>query len=307
MSATVPEFWLSPLALAVLGLVVGSFLNVVIHRLPRMLERRWWGDVSAQLADADAHQDAFGRPPHPVLSEAAAQVRQGVDGLPALGLARPRSHCPACRHRLAWYENLPLLGWLRLRGRCAACGARIPSRYPLVEALTAALFAALGLRFGAVPEVLAWCGFAATLVALAAIDWETTLLPDDLTLPLLWAGLAAAALGWTVNPGAAITGAAMGYLVLWTVHAVFKLVAGKEGMGHGDFKLLAALGAWLGAQSLLPVLLLASVIGATVGLAMKAAGTLREGRYVPFGPFLAGGGLAVLLAGPQDVARWMGW
>ena len=307
MSATVPEFWLSPLALAVLGLVVGSFLNVVIHRLPRMLERRWWGDVSAQLADADAHQVAFGRPPHPVLSEAAAQVRQGVDGLPALGLARPRSHCPACRHRLAWYENLPLLGWLRLRGRCAACGARIPSRYPLVEALTAALFAALGLRFGAVPEVLAWCGFAATLVALAAIDWETTLLPDDLTLPLLWAGLAAAALGWTVNPGAAITGAAMGYLVLWTVHAVFKLVAGKEGMGHGDFKLLAALGAWLGAQSLLPVLLLASVIGATVGLAMKAAGTLREGRYVPFGPFLAGGGLAVLLAGPQDVARWMGW
>jgi leader peptidase (prepilin peptidase)/N-methyltransferase len=307
VSATVPEFWLSPLALAVLGLVVGSFLNVVIHRLPRMLERRWWGDVSAQLADADAHQDAFGRPPHPVLSEAAAQVRQGVDGLPALGLARPRSHCPACRHRLAWYENLPLLGWLRLRGRCAACGARIPSRYPLVEALTAALFAALGLRFGAVPEVLAWCGFAATLVALAAIDWETTLLPDDLTLPLLWAGLAAAALGWTVNPGAAITGAAMGYLVLWTVHAVFKLVAGKEGMGHGDFKLLAALGAWLGAQSLLPVLLLASVIGATVGLAMKAAGTLREGRYVPFGPFLAGGGLAVLLAGPQDVARWMGW
>lgn len=302
-----PEFWLSPLALAVLGLVVGSFLNVVIHRLPRMLERRWWGDVSAQLADADAHQDAFGRPPHPVLSEAAAQVRQGVDGLPALGLARPRSHCPACRHRLAWYENLPLLGWLRLRGRCAACGARIPSRYPLVEALTAALFAALGLRFGAVPEVLAWCGFAATLVALAAIDWETTLLPDDLTLPLLWAGLAAAALGWTVNPGAAITGAATGYLVLWTVHAVFKLVAGKEGMGHGDFKLLAALGAWLGAQSLLPVLLLASVIGATVGLAMKAAGTLREGRYVPFGPFLAGGGLAVLLAGPQDVARWMGW
>jgi leader peptidase (prepilin peptidase)/N-methyltransferase len=307
VSATVPEFWLSPLALAVLGLVVGSFLNVVIHRLPRMLERRWWGDVSAQLADADAHQDAFGRPPHPVLSEAAAQVRQGVDGLHAIGLARPRSHCPACRHRLAWYENLPLLGWLRLRGRCAACGARIPSRYPLVEALTAALFAALGLRFGAVPEVLAWCGFAATLVALAAIDWETTLLPDDLTLPLLWAGLAAAALGWTVNPGAAITGAAMGYLVLWTVHAVFKLVAGKEGMGHGDFKLLAALGAWLGAQSLLPVLLLASVIGATVGLAMKAAGTLREGRYVPFGPFLAGGGLAVLLAGPQDVARWMGW
>jgi leader peptidase (prepilin peptidase)/N-methyltransferase len=307
VSAATLEFWLSPPALAALGLVVGSFLNVVIHRLPRMLERQWWSDVSAQMADADAHQAAFGRPPHPVLGEAAAQLRQGVDGLPALGLARPRSHCPACGHRLAWHENLPLLGWLRLRGRCAACGVRIPARYPLVETLTAALFAALGLRFGAVPEVLAWCGFAAALVALAAIDWDTTLLPDDLTLPLLWAGLAAAALGWTVGPGAAIAGAATGYLVLWTVHAVFKLVAGKEGMGHGDFKLLAALGAWLGAQALLPVLLLASVIGAAVGLAMKAGGTLREGRYVPFGPFLAGGGLAVLLAGPQNVTRWMGW
>lgn len=298
---------LSPLALAVLGLVVGSFLNVVIHRLPRMLERRWWGDVSAQLADADAHQDAFGRPPHPVLGEAAVQVRQGVEELPALDLARPRSHCPACGHRLAWHENLPLLGWLHLRGRCAACGVRIPARYPLVEAMTTALFAALGLRFGAVPEVLVWCGFAATLVALAAIDWDTTLLPDDLTLPLLWAGLAAAAWGWTVSPEAAIIGAVTGYLVLWTVHAVFKVVTGKEGMGHGDFKLLAALGAWLGAQSLLPVLLLASVIGAAVGMAMKAAGTLREGRYVPFGPFLVGGALTVLLAGPQDVARWMGW
>ena len=301
------EHGLSPPALAVLGLVVGSFLNVVIHRLPRMLERRWWGEVSAQLADADAHREAFGQPPHPVLGEAATQVQHRVEDLPALGLARPRSHCPACGHRLAWHENLPLLGWLRLRGRCSACGARIPARYPLVEAFTAALFAAVGLRFGAVPEVLAWCGFAAALVALAAIDWETTLLPDDLTLPLLWAGLVAAALGWTVSPAAAIGGAAAGYLVLWGVHAVFRLVAGKEGMGHGDFKLLAALGAWLGAQSLLPVLLLASVVGAAVGLAMKAAGTLREGRYVPFGPFLAGGGLAVLLAGPQDVARWMGW
>ena len=299
------EFWLSPWTLALLGLLAGSFVNVVVHRLPRMLERRWWAEVAGHLADADAHQRTFGRPPAAVLGEVVEHLEEGAATLPALGLARPRSHCPACGHRLAWHENVPLLGWLRLRGRCAACGAPIGLRYPLIEALMAGLFVAFGMRLGAQPVVLAWCGFAAALVALSAIDWETTLLPDDLTLPLLWAGLLAAALDWTVTPGTAVVGAAAGYLSLWTVHRVFQLVTGKEGMGYGDFKLLAALGAWLGWQALLPVVLLASVLGAAVGLAMKASGTLREGRYVPFGPFLAGGGLAVALAGPQQAARWM--
>lgn len=299
-------FWLSPPLLALLGLVVGSFLNVVIHRWPLMLERQWWGEVAAQLGDADAHQRAFGAPPAGALDAAAQHLQQRLDALGPLGLARPRSHCPVCGHRLAWHENLPLLGWLRLRGRCAACGARIPARYPVVELLTAALFGALALRHGAAPQVLLWCGVAAALVALSVIDWETTLLPDGLTLPLLWAGLLASALGWTVAPADAIAGAAAGYGVLWAVHDGFRLATGKDGMGHGDFKLLAALGAWLGWQALLPVLLLASVIGAGVGLAMKAAGTLREGRYVPFGPFLAGAGLAVMLAGTPRVLAWIG-
>jgi leader peptidase (prepilin peptidase)/N-methyltransferase len=153
-----------------------------------------------------------------------------------------------------------------------------------------------------------WCGVAAVLVTLSAIDWDTTLLPDDLTQPLLWAGLVAAAVGWSgQRPEAALTGAVAGYLALWSVYWLFKLATGKEGMGHGDFKLLAALGAWLGWQALLPIVLMASVLGALVGLVMKLNGQLREGRYVPFGPFLAGGGLVVLLAGTERVLALMGW
>jgi len=302
------EWLLSPAALAILGLVIGSFLNVVIHRLPRMMQRQWWAEVAGQLQDDESHQQVFGKP-LPAPAQALGQtLEEGLIALPRLNLAAPRSHCPACGHLIGWSENVPLLGWLRLRGRCSACGTRIPARYPFVELLTGLLFAAVGWRFGPQPAALMWCAVAAYLVALSAIDWDTTMLPDSLTQPLTWAGLVAALLGWSGLPvTTALTGAVVGYLALWSVYWLFKLVTGKEGMGHGDFKLLAALGAWLGAQALLPVLLLASVIGAAVGLAMKAGGTLREGRYVPFGPFLAGGGLAVLLAGPQNVTRWMGW
>jgi len=154
---------------------------------------------------------------------------------------------------------------------------------------------------------LLWCGFAATLVALAGIDWDTTLLPDSLTLPLLWAGLVASALGWTIPLHSALWGAVVGYLSLWSVYWLFKLTTGKEGMGFGDFKLLAALGAWLGLKMILPVVLAASIIGAIVGIGMKFGGNLREGRYVPFGPFLAGAGLVVMLAGQARVLRWLGW
>ena len=278
----VEELFLSPFVLALFGLCVGSFLNVVIHRLPLILERGWKME-SADLLGV-AHDES-----------------------PALTLSTPRSRCPSCGHAITWYENIPLLSYAWLRGRCSACKTPISARYPLIELLTGALFAAIGWHFGAVPGVLLWCAFAAVLVALAGIDWDTTLLPDSLTLPLLWAGLVASALGWTIPLHSALWGAVVGYLSLWSVYWLFKLTTGKEGMGFGDFKLLAALGAWLGLKMILPVVLAASIIGAVVGIGMKFGGQLREGRYVPFGPFLAGAGLVVMLAGQARVLRWLGW
>jgi leader peptidase (prepilin peptidase) / N-methyltransferase len=302
------RFLLEPWALALLGLCIGSFLNVVVHRMPLMMERQWWGDLGAMLADTTAWKRVFGAADAPRgLPEVAAGVESAVAALPPLSLSRPRSRCPACGHAIAWHENIPVLGWLRLRGRCSACGTTIGWRYPAVEIAVGLLFLAIGLRFGATPVALLWCAMVAVLVAAALIDWDTTLLPDDLTLPLLWAGLVAAWAGWTIDLRAAVIGAVAGYGALWLVTTVFKIVTGKQGMGHGDFKLLAALGAWLGASMLLPIVLLSSLIGAVVGLAMKARGSLREGRYVPFGPFLVGAGLVVILASPDRVQGWMGF
>ncbi len=272
----------SPFALALIGLCVGSFLNVVIHRLPLMLERGWKID-SAEMLGVPLD------PPAPIT------------------LSTPRSRCPSCGHAIAWHENVPVLSYLWLRGRCSACRSAISARYPFVEILTAAAFAVVGFKFGPQPVAWLWCGFVAVLIALAGIDWDTTLLPDSLTLPLLWAGLVASALGWTVALPDAVWGAVAGYLSLWSVYWIFKLATGKEGMGFGDFKLLAALGAWLGLKMLLPVILGASILGALVGIGMKLRSSLREGRYVPFGPFLAGSGIAVLLAGPARVLGWLGW
>jgi leader peptidase (prepilin peptidase)/N-methyltransferase len=208
---------------------------------------------------------------------------------------------------LRWHENLPVVGWLRLGGKCAACKSPISKRYPIIELVTGLAFAALSWHFGAQPTTLLWCGFVAALIALAMIDWDTTLLPDAINQPLLWAGLIAALMGWTVPLDKALIGALAGYLSLWSIYWLFKLATGKEGMGFGDFKLLAALGAWLGWQMILPIVLGASAIGAIVGLIMKMNAGLREGRYVPFGPFLAGGGLVVLFAGQQTVLGWLGW
>jgi leader peptidase (prepilin peptidase) / N-methyltransferase len=276
------EFLLSPWMLALLGLLIGSFLNVVIHRLPQMLERGWKLDSAEMLGLT-------------------------IEPPPEITLSRPRSRCPSCGHQIAWHENIPVLSWLRLGGKCSACKTRISARYPFVEIFTGLLFAAVAWRFGAQPTTLLWCGFVAVLVALAGIDWDTTLLPDNLTLPLLWAGLAAAAIGWTIPLSQAVWGAVAGYLSLWSVYWFFKKATGKEGMGYGDFKLLAALGAWLGVQMILPIVLGASVLGAVVGIFMKATGALREGRFVPFGPFLAGAGIVVLLAGQERVLGWLGW
>jgi leader peptidase (prepilin peptidase) / N-methyltransferase len=266
----------------VLGLLVGSFLNVVIYRLPQMLERQW-AEECAELA---------GKP---------------MDAAPPLSLVAPRSRCRQCGHVIRWYENVPVLSYVVLRGKCSACGAAIGWRYPMVELATAALFFFCVWHWGATPAGAAWCGFSAAIGALALIDWDTTLLPDDITLPLLWAGLILAALRWTeVSLPQALWGAVAGYLSLWLVYQGFKLLTGKEGMGYGDFKLFAALGAWFGWNALVPIILMASVIGAVVGIAMKFSSGLREGGYVPFGPFLAGAGLTAMIFGPSSILRAIG-
>jgi leader peptidase (prepilin peptidase)/N-methyltransferase len=266
----------------VLGLLVGSFLNVVIYRLPQMLERQW-AQECAELS---------GKP---------------MEAAQPLSLVAPRSRCRQCGHAIRWYENVPVLSYLFLRGKCSACGAAIGLRYPLVELATAALFFFSVWHWGATPAGAAWCGFSAAIVALALIDWDTTLLPDDITLPLLWAGLILAAQRWTdVSLPQALWGAVAGYLSLWLVYHGFKLVTGKEGMGYGDFKLFAALGAWFGWTALIPIILMASVIGAVVGIAMKFSSGLREGGYVPFGPFLAGAGLTAMIFGPSSILRTIG-
>jgi leader peptidase (prepilin peptidase) / N-methyltransferase len=267
---------------AVIGLLVGSFLNVVIYRLPQMLERQW-----------EAECAVLGGQPAPETAE--------------FNLMRPRSRCRQCGHVIRWYENVPVLSYLALRGKCSACGAPIGLRYPLVELATAALFFLSVRHWGATPAGAAWCAFSAALVTLALIDWDTTLLPDDITLPLVWAGLILAALRWIEVPlTQALWGAVAGYVSLWLVYKAFKLLTGKEGMGYGDFKLFAALGAWFGWQALVPIILMASAIGAVVGIAMKFSGGLREGGYVPFGPFLVGAGLTAMIFGPGSILAAIG-
>jgi leader peptidase (prepilin peptidase)/N-methyltransferase len=297
----------SPWFLALVGLAVGSFLNVVIHRLPLMLERQWWSDVLHQLRDDASFRRVFGSAAEPAVQSAATKLEQSIGKLTPFGLARPASRCPSCGTAIRWHQNIPVLSWFWLHGRCAACGTPISMRYPLIESICAGLFAAIAWRLDSQPTLWLWCGFAAALLALSMIDWDTTVLPDALTMPLLWAGLLASAAGWTIPLTHALIGAACGYLALWAVYWLFKLATGKEGMGYGDFKLLAALGAWLGWQALLPIILGASILGAVVGIGMKMSSALREGRYVPFGPFLAGAGLTVMLVGTRRTLDWLGW
>ncbi|HSH91088.1 MAG TPA: A24 family peptidase [Ramlibacter sp.] len=266
----------------VFGLLVGSFLNVVIYRFPKMLERQW----AAECADL---------------------AGQAPKEEPEFNLVRPRSRCRQCGHMIRWYENVPILSYLALRGKCSACGTPIGLRYPVVELATGLLFFFCVRHWGATPTAAAWCVFCAALVALAMIDWDTTLLPDDITMPLLWAGLIFSALKWTELPLAqAVWGAVAGYMSLWTIYQAFRLLTGKEGMGHGDFKLFAALGAWFGWQALVPIILMASIIGAFIGIAMKLSSGLREGKYVPFGPFLAGAGLTAMIFGPASILEAIG-
>jgi len=275
--------WSDAALAGILGLLVGSFLNVVIYRIPKMMERQWAAECADYAATIGIQAPAVAPPE-------------------VFNLSRPRSRCQACGHQLRWYENIPVLSYVFLRGRCSSCSVGISARYPMVELFTATLFFFCVQHWGATPTGLAWCFFSAMLVALAFIDWDTTLLPDDLTLPLLWAGLLASALQWIEVPlFSAVMGAVAGYLSLWLVYWGFKLATGKEGMGYGNFKLFAALGAWFGWQALVPLILMASVVGAIVGIALKFASNLREGGYVPFGPFLAGAGFLGMVFGPQAI------
>jgi leader peptidase (prepilin peptidase) / N-methyltransferase len=272
---------LSPFVLALLGLCIGSFLNVVIHRLPMMMERGW-------------------------RIESAELLGVAIDAPAPITLSAPRSRCPSCGHQIRWHENIPLLSYLRLGGKCSACRAPISLRYPAIEVLTALLFAACGWRFGAQPTVLLWCGLVASLVALAFIDLDTQFLPDDLTLPLMWAGIVSAALGWIpVTLAASVGGAVAGYLSLWLVFHAYRLIRGKEGMGAGDFKLLAALGAWMGWQLIPSIILLASAVGALVGIGLIVFRSHDRNVPIPFGPYLAGGGIAALFFGEPLMRLWM--
>jgi leader peptidase (prepilin peptidase)/N-methyltransferase len=268
---------------ALLGFVVGSFLNVVIHRLPKMLERDWDGQAADLLEQKKLGDVAIKLRPSPPAAR--------------YNLVSPPSTCPHCGHGIRAWENIPILSYAFLRGRCSACKARISIRYPIVEAVTGVISAYVGWRFGPTLAIAGGLVFCWSLIALTAIDIDTQLLPDDITLPLLWLGLIVNLNGVFSPLSSAVIGAAAGYLALWAVYWLFRLTTGKEGMGYGDFKLLAAIGAWLGWKLLPVVILLSSLVGAIVGISLIIFA--RHGRNVPipFGPYLAAAGLIGLFWG----------
>lgn len=264
------------------GLCIGSFLNVVIHRLPKMMEREWETQCAELRGEEATRTDS------------------------PLTLARPRSRCPSCGHWITALENIPVLSYLFLRGRCSSCGQKISLRYPLVEIVTGLLSAYTAWHFGPTLQTVGALLLLWSLIALAAIDVDTQLLPDAITLPLLWLGLAFNTASTYVDLSTAVIGAMAGYLSLWTVFWLFKLATGKEGMGYGDFKLLAALGAWLGWTMLPAIILLSSVVGAIVGITLIVVA--RHGRNIPipFGPYLAAAGVIALFWGQELTRSYLG-
>jgi len=265
-------------AVVVLGLAIGSFLNVVIHRLPIMLKENW----AQQCRELREQGQADGTGDQP------------------FNLMRPASHCPACGHRIRIIENIPVASYLFLRGRCASCHTRISPRYPLIELTTAMLSAITAVHFGFTLQAAAALAFTWTIIPLCMIDFDEQLLPDSITFPLLWAGLTLSLAGIFIDCQTSITGALAGYLSLWLVYHLFKLATGKEGMGYGDFKLLAAIGAWIGWQVLPVVILFSSVVGAITGILLIALKGRERSQPIPFGPFLASAGWLTLLWG-QDI------
>jgi leader peptidase (prepilin peptidase)/N-methyltransferase len=271
------------LAVSVLfGLVVGSFLNVVIHRLPRMMEREWATQCAELRGEAIPETEPF-------------------------SIVRPRSRCPDCGHQISALENIPILSYLIIGGRCKGCGKPISWRYPLVEALTGLAFGFVAWHFG--PAVAAAAGmlFSAAMIALTFIDFDTQLLPDSITLPLVWAGLLLNIFATFTDLASAVLGAVAGYLVLWSIYWLFKLATGKEGMGYGDFKLLAAIGAWLGWQILPLTILLSSLVGAIVGIALILLAGRGRNVPIPFGPYLATAGLIALFWGKAITQTYLGF
>jgi leader peptidase (prepilin peptidase)/N-methyltransferase len=273
--------WLLYVTVGFVGLCVGSFLNVVIHRLPKMMEAQW----RAECAELQ------GTPP-------AAQ--------PAYNLFKPDSACPSCGSKIRAWQNVPIVSWVALRGKCAACKAPISARYPAVEALTCLLSIAIAWRFGFSGAMIGALAFTWALVALTFIDLDTQLLPDDITLPLTWTGLLLNAFGLFVDLRSAVLGAIAGYMLLWSVYWAFRLIAKKEGMGYGDFKLLAAICAWFGWQVLPLVVLVSAVSGAVIGSLALVASKRGMDTRIPFGPYLAVGGMVALVWGREAVIRWVG-
>jgi leader peptidase (prepilin peptidase)/N-methyltransferase len=299
------------------GLIVGSFLNVVIYRLPIMLERQWraeCAELTAAAAESQLPAEAPGPGTAAALQADRMKTADTVAASPAearFNLAVPRSVCPSCRTPIKAIHNIPILSYLALRGRCANCHAHISLRYPAVELACGLATAGVALRFGV--HFPAACAALVTwfLLALAMIDLDTQLLPDSMTLPLLWAGILASLSGWTlpgvalpVDPRSAILGAAAGYLFLWSVYHVFRLATGKEGMGYGDFKLLGALGAWLGWQMLPLIVLLSSVVGACIGITLMVFKGRDHNVPLAFGPYLAIAGAIALFFGPALIRGW---
>ena len=279
-AAIVAVPWLWWTIAGLVGLCVGSFLNVVIHRLPRMLEQGW--------------------------ADQCAELRGETPGARATyNLFTPRSACPACKQPIRAHENIPVLSYFLLKAKCAQCGARISPRYPVIELAAAGFAVAAAWRFGPSYQALAIACLLWMLLALSAIDFDTQLLPDNLTLPLLWSGLILNSFGLFVPLGDALWGAVAGYLILWLVYWAFKLVTGKEGMGYGDFKLLAALGAWLGWQMLPVIILLSSVVGAVVGISLIVARGRDRNIPIPFGPYLAGAGVLSVFFGKLLMSMYL--
>lgn len=288
---TFPAVWIG--CIFVLGLLVGSFLNVVIHRVPIMLERDWKSQAEQILSGET----------EPALAPTKPAERYN--------LVVPRSACPKCKAQITATQNIPVISWLLLRGKCANCANPISARYPIIELFTAVLSAAVAWKFGVHWYTAAALFFTWMLIGMSGIDFDTTLLPDNMTLPLLWVGLLLSVVGTApglslpVDMKSSIIGAAAGYLSLWSVYQLFKLLTGKEGMGYGDFKLLGALGAWLGWQSLLLVILLSAFTGAVVGIALISVRGRDRNIPIPFGPYLAAAGWIALMWGDQLIGSYM--
>ena len=282
------QLWFYLTTIGLVSLCIGSFLNVVIYRLPLMMQREWQGECRLLLESE--------------LKSNKADESESLNS--TFNLVKPNSTCPKCKTAIKAWQNIPVVSWLFLKGKCASCSNPISARYPIVEAITALLSLVVAYKLGATEQALLYIAITWALVALTFIDIDHMLLPDQITLPLVWLALIAAVLGYTVNPTDAIIGAACGYLSLWSVFWLFKLLTGKEGMGYGDFKLLAVFGALLGWQSLLTIILLSSVVGAIIGIALLTIQGKDKATPIPFGPYLAIAGWITMLWGEQLQASY---